>query len=246
MKINANLINISPVTFFFTCAFCLFVLYQKGYSQIGITTGYKTFYAKGWNDLYNEYSTQKAYSLYGFQVGIDYKIIRAKRYRLEYSPIIIYSYLDQNANYPVFNRNSRNNTKLVKLSHHQYIFQFNIFSYVFDFKSDITDPAHFERVGLLRRGFFMEIAPVFIHYRNFRHFQNSNYYNEKTEGVSTTIGGSIGVGIDLPLSERLTIIPLFRYYYFPDYDRYETSAKSDLKQIFVGCRLKYNFREQSW
>lgn len=223
--------------------FCLTVFFfsQTGFSQISVTAGYKSFFPKGWSEnFFQRLNSKTLYPFFGWEVAFGYRIKRAKQYRIEFTPTLCYShfvkneYLDWRSADP----------ELTMFNHKQFAFQFIVASYVFDFFGDITDPRHTASVGFLRSHTFFEIAPIFVHYRN-RMIIGQSYYDVGALEKGNTVGGSFGLGIDLPLSNSHVLTLLTRFHYFPDYDRngWPTSIKSDLRQVFIGCRWRVLFNE---
>jgi hypothetical protein len=223
-------------------ALCLFVVFfiQTSFPQISISFGYKSFFPKGWSDNSISYGAGTLYPFFGWEAAVGYRIKRAERYRIEFTPSFSYSQFDENAGIIWVGVN----TDFYTLNHKQFALQFNVASYVFDFFGDITDPRHTSSVGFLRSHTFFEIAPIFVHYRNKIIIDRSNS-NHELLGTGYTIGGNFGLGLDLPLSNSHVLTLLTRFHYFPDYDRNGSprSIKSDLRQVFIGCRWRVLFNE---
>ncbi|MEZ4932589.1 MAG: hypothetical protein R2788_10775 [Saprospiraceae bacterium] len=226
-----------------TIAFCVIVFFfsQTGFSQISVTAGSKSFFPKGWNDTFIRYRIGSPYPLLGWEAALGSRVLRAKRYRIEYTPSFSFSQFVANVNIPL----GFNNFVITKYAHEQLAIQFSIAIYVFDFLGDITDPRHTASIGFLRSHTFFEMAPIFVHYRNKRITRHSMYDYETDLGIGNTVGGSFGLGVDLPLSKSHVLTLLTRFHYFPDYDRNGSprSIKSDLRQVFIGCRWRVLFNE---
>lgn len=228
-------------------AFCVIVFFfsQTGFSQISVTAGYKSFFPKGWNDTSIRYRSSSPYPFIGWEAAIGYRIKRAEQYRIEFTPSFSYGQFVEKVNIPL----GFNNFVITKYAHEQFAIQFSIASYVFDFLGDITDPRHTSSSGFLRSHTFFEITPIFVHYRNKRIQRHSMNNHETNLGIGNTVGCSFGLGVDLPLSKSHVLTLLTRFHYFPDYDRYgdgnhsASSIKSDLRQVFIGCRWRVLFNE---
>ena len=185
--------------------------------------------ADGWNEEFQATYQQTPYPVSGPQIGLTYWF-RLKKRRIEFAPELSAAKF-------------KSNFEEVEFQHQQFSFFFNTDFYIFDLKSDCNCPTWSKDGNLFSKGFFIELSPGVTAFRN----KISSELGQNKEGTEFTIGGGIGAGLDLGITDLFTITPIFRYYYFPEVDWYfglkKANEKNPVSQVFIGLRLRANLKE---
>ncbi len=183
--------------------FFLLFSFSFSFSQVGVSGFYTLTDAPEWeasvlsqyfdnaiemenNDFYKE----------GFKVGIDYWF-RLKKLRFEFLPELNYS---RYTSYLGFNDPEE----------HQYQsnilgFQFNTNIYLFDLTGDCDCPTFSKTDPIFKKGFFVQLSPGVAYLNN--RFSGTRL-DEKENAIAFYAG--IGVGLDLGISDFLTLTPIVR------------------------------------
>jgi hypothetical protein len=218
-------ISIAIIAFVFVASQC--------FSQLGFVGGYKTFNPDGWNKLENDLQVVAPYPFSGWQVGIDYWF-RLKKRRVEFAPELSFSHY-------------QNQLERGKLDHTMVGFHFNTDVFVFDLASDCNCPTFSKDGNLFTKGFFLEVSPGMVFTRNKLDALNLNDVEINLSEDRIAFGGSVGAGLDIGFSDLFTISPIARFHYYPNFDWEEgfndPGLQSDLKQLFLGLRLRLHFEE---
>lgn len=119
--------------------------------------------------------------------------------------------------------------------------------YLFDFEGDCDCPVWNKEGEVFKKGFFLEVIPG-VSYQTLKrtNFQAPVDPAEpiQTNGIIPFLG--IGAGLDLGLSERLTLTPTISYFFFgtKDWDGLAvdggTLKLTDQRNIGFGLRLRYH------
>ena len=201
------------------------------YAQIGIIGGYQTFRADNWERFYIENEPRAIYPISGYQIGIDYWF-RLKKRRIEFTPELSFASMEGKAG-----TNS--------LSHTTFGFYFFTNVYPFDLASDCDCPVWSKDGNFFTKGFFVQLAPGFSLFNN----QSTNSAGgESFDGTSYHVGGAVGAGLDIGLSDFFTLTPLARYYLFPsahwDHALFTLNSDADIHQFFAGLKLGFRWKQQ--
>ncbi|MBI1223903.1 MAG: hypothetical protein GC192_01585 [Bacteroidetes bacterium] len=215
--------------------FTLFSFFvSQSFCQLGLIAGYKTFNPEDWNVLANDFQSPSPYPIAGWQAGVDYWF-RLKKRRIEFTPELSFSR---------FKKEFENG----QLDHSIIGFHFNTDVYIFDLASDCNCPTFSKDGNFFSKGFFLELSPGVILARN--HLQLRNDIKQTDEELTEDIfalGGSVGAGLDIGVSDLFTITPLVRLHYYPNLewknDLRESNLQSYLKQLFLGIRFRMHFKE---
>ncbi|MEL6988069.1 MAG: hypothetical protein AAGK97_09570 [Bacteroidota bacterium] len=135
-------------------------------------------------------------------VAVDYWF-RLKNIRIEFLPEISLGSYNFNA------INSVNSFNKVKTDH--LGFHFNTNFYIFDLAGDCDCPTFSKEGNSLKKGFFIQLGPGISYFSHTLTDENVINVESNTFGIS--IQG--GVGIDIGISDFLTITPLFKIRYAP-------------------------------
>jgi len=192
--------------------FILIVSVTIGHAQIGIRTNYHQVSSPTWERLVQTASPdagQTNLDLRGYSIGVDYWF-RLQSYRMEFYPEIGYS-------------------NLGRLSHgeqsfrwNQYYTKFNTHFYVLDFEEDCDCPTFSKQSPWFKKGFFFSLM-VGAGYSIMDEINVvENTYNE------WNFLASIGVGLDIGISDFITITPNVQWTHWINPEWRGISYESDL------------------
>ena len=202
------------------------------YGQVGVSSGFQTFVAEEWTDLLGDITGQNFDQATGFNVGIDYWM-RLKEKRVEFLPELNYSSHSTSSGF------SEIDVSLLGI-------HLNTNIYPFDFAGDCDCPTWSKSGGIFEKGFFLQVSPGFnrgtIKVEDEIMFEDENfsYFNL-----------AVGAGLDIGLSDFLTITPIVRYRISPSVEYIPTNnspvdfgpVESNIKQFYAGVRLGFRFDE---
>ena len=209
--------------------FCSFLLF----GQIGIGAGYKTFIADEWLTAINQYGGGNDYSNpAGLSISVDYRL-RIKNVRIELYPELSYNSL-----------NSEDGGS--NLDYTYYGFHLNSNIYLFDLEGDCDCPTWSKSGNLFEKGFFIQVAPGLNTLEvAFNHVTTV----DSDRDLFWDLG--IGAGLDIGISDFLTVTPLVKYYiapnaewnYLEDLTNDEISSTSNAGQFFAGVRVGFHLKK---
>ncbi|GLR16303.1 hypothetical protein GCM10007940_09180 [Portibacter lacus] len=207
------------------------------HGQIGLQFRYSSLNVEEWTDATKEADLFKN----NFDFGIDYWL-RLKEYRVEFNPELYTSRASTEGN-------SANYKSEV------YGLSTNTNFYIFDFIGDCNCPTFSKDGNFFTKGFFISATPMV------------EYHTKKAESVddgpelkvnNTYFAGAIGAGVDIGLTDLITITPYIRYKLTPNvswdglsqFEGMENveDEKFLLKQLQFGVRLGFRpdyIREQN-
>jgi hypothetical protein len=154
---------------------------------------------------------------------------RLKKQRIEFLPEISYEQYEDQAG-------------PAKFEHRILGFYFNTNIYPFDFGSDCDCPTWSKTGNFFTKGFFIQISPGVWNLQN--RYETGLVFDDET--FTWTIGG--GAGLDLGVSEFLTVTPLVKMYYSPDntwpglpaVDGNPADVDATIRQFYAGLKLGFN------
>jgi hypothetical protein len=168
--------------------------------------------------------------------GIDYWF-RLKKYRLEFLPAIHAQYAHESV--------SINNEKVGKLNWTVIEFAPVLQFYPFDFKNDCMCPTFSKQGQFFKKGFFINFTPGIAH----------SALSNSAAQISTAQNiffGRIGLGIDLGISDLLTLSPSLNYQISQslDWSKIFTSTGSErinlYSGLFLSARLGWRFDRKNY
>ncbi len=172
----------------------------NSHAQVGARGGYLAHAGGGWKNTGSNGSVRQLPGS-GASAGIDYAL-RMKKIRLELIPELNFSQFGTSATNGLETRN------------HWYSLFVHLQVYPFDLKGDCDCPTFSKQGNILKKGFFLTVAPGLSYQRNALYIQPSSptpALIDRYLAVST----GIGAGLDIGISEQLTISPLVLWRYFP-------------------------------
>lgn len=175
----------------------LFLISSTGlYAQIGIRGGYGTSHFDAWQGYaYSRIDSKNARFLQNsWNVGVDYWF-RLKSRRIEFMPEIGFTqFAPSTVDGVDYNLSSVNAI-------------FNVHVYPLDLAEDCNCPTFSKQGNTIKKGFFIHVSPLL------------RYYLQNAKGIqdvsSSTLAGGVraGLGIDVGLSDFLTLSPMVAYEY---------------------------------
>ena len=208
-------------------------LYSIGsFGQVGINGGFSTFVADEWMDLIGVITDNNFENPSGFQFGADYRF-RLKQRRVEFLPELGYG--------KYYSDNTPNEVKIDWAG-----FYLNTNVYPFNFEGDCDCPTWSKSGGIFEKGFFVQVSPG-INWTGTKVKDELKFSDENEMNFSL----GIGAGIDIGLSEFVTVSPMVRYSisnkteYLPSTNSFIDfePASSNIKQLYLGMRLGLNFKK---
>ncbi|NND09505.1 MAG: hypothetical protein HKN87_24305 [Saprospiraceae bacterium] len=132
----------------------------------------------------------------GYDVGIHYWL-RLPEHRIEFYPEITY------AN---FSRSEPTSPADRPIDIDRYGLALPISLYPFDFRGDCDCPTFSKQNDLFKKGFFLQLVPSFYQV-------HSSFTDQPTAKTwKSQAGLAIGAGLDIGISDLVTISPLLHYY----------------------------------
>lgn len=185
--------------------FCLLLLTTLAQAQVGIRAGYgKTSFDKWEGFAYRLIDVNQASFLNsGMNFGVDYWF-RLKKRRIEFMPEL---------GYTQFSTTTVDGIKYSLSSINTY---FNVHIYPLDLAEDCDCPTFSKQGNTIKKGFFIHAAPLL-------RYQLQEAAGSKTlSGNAFAFGFRAGAGIDIGLSDFLTLTPMVAY---------ESTAQSKWKDL---------------
>lgn len=222
LKVFIMKIPCLAIAFSFLCSFGVS-------AQIGIVGSFQTFKAGDWEKLILQDLPNQSglYPIYGFGIGIDYWF-RLKKRRIEFTPELSYSHLDGSFDG-------------ITAKHDLLSFFFFTNVYPFDLASDCDCPVWSKEGNFFSRGFFLQLAPG----ASYLHSDTSEKDIFPDAGNNLILGGAIGAGLDLGLSDFLTVTPVARFYFYPkatwDNTAAPGNADTNIQQFFAGLKISFRW-----
>lgn len=132
-------------------------------------------------------------------------------------------------------------------------FYFNTNIYIFDFAGDCDCPVFSRDGNFFKKGFFLQISPG-VNYHNYRYVENDGFPEPRViEDDNISYSLAAGAGIDIGLSEHITISPYFRarYHFETEIEGYvgevalpERTDDFSMWQINAGIRLGFQLVDE--
>lgn len=230
----------------FTLAFSLLCI--SIYAQYGVRLHYSKQTLSEYDNFYFSDNKDDLFKA-SFGLGVDYWF-RLKQKRLEFLPELGVSYASQSL--------SNSSTEAVmEVANVAPYFNFNTRIYPFDFGGDCDCPTFSKDGDLLKKGLYISVSPGLIY--NIASISGENALlvgNPLDESISfLSYKLSIGAGIDIGLSDFLTINPYVSYgmVWASDFSKpireklptidpaVESSARA--RQLTLGIRAAFRFDE---
>lgn len=172
-------------------------------AQFGINAGYRWNNASDWVEQSDDNNQELELLGDGLSVGMDYWF-RLKNIRIEFTPELNYSRFNNS-----FTDNREINSQFLSLF-------FNTNFYLFDLFNDCDCPTFSKQSNLLQKGFFLQLSPGVSYLRNdgITFNPENNLISFDKDSFTFSLGAA--AGIDLGISDMITITPLVGLRYFPE------------------------------
>lgn len=222
---------------FVICTLC--ILSSTLFAQYGINVGLRKNGSTNWQNFMG----QDNFLDTGYKIGIDYWF-RLKKVRVEFTPELNFSQFKEEYTSPLDD---------------QFTFKNNIYGlhlntniYPLNFKDDCNCPTFKKDGQVIEKGFHFIISPG-VNY--FDLSINKDEY--QTNDIVFSAG--LGIGLDVGLTDYMTITPLVMYHRYFDADWEDldkalnfvddlpdnASTNTDINQFFFGVRLSIRLDEMN-
>lgn len=181
-------------TFFFLCL-AVFLFPKTTAAQFGLSIGYQANQVDTW--AIGTDNTQTEISGNGYSVGLDYWF-RLKNQRIEFLPEL---------NYSVFSSPALSNGFDFDIDFVSFYFNTNI--YLLDLLNDCNCPTFSKQNDFFKKGFFIQVSPG-LTLPNFWYSDD-----ESTQFGELQANIALGLGLDIGLTDILTLTPIIRARYQP-------------------------------
>jgi len=211
----------------------LLFIFQNVNAQVGVSAGAKIMNASEWTDFLNKEMQTNAGNYQGWHVGIDYWF-RLPQKRVEFFPEISYEKYSQDFGL------ATDEIKSLSL-------YFNTNIYLLDFEGDCNCPTFSKGGDLFEKGFFIQVSPGISYFTS-----TFGLDSEEIEDSNLSFGLGLGAGLDVGISDFLTITPLLKFTWLPSASREELEAASELpagdldtsiSQFYGGIRIGIRWTE---
>jgi len=172
----------------------LLLVVHHAEAQFGVNVRYSTNNFNNWSGITRTASGGPIFENH-LELGLDYWF-KPNEYRAEY--LIELSYGNQTT------------TLLGDREYSLDMYTFGVKSnlYILDFRGDCDCPTFKKEGNFLKKGFFLQWSAHAGYWQ-----KAVNIFNETDTNLAIDIGG--GIGIDIGVSDLLTITPVLSYQYFP-------------------------------
>ena len=214
----------SLLMIFFTFMFVT----NDNYGQFGLRVKYNSTKYNEWaQDLEDKTNFSEKLLPTGYEIGVDYWF-RLKKRRIEFMPELAYSY-------------SKTNIENIAINSVQltgFHFNFNTHIYALDMEGDCNCPTFSKQGNTINKGLFFHLTPG-VSYNTISSKQGENQISAN----KTAFKVGVGVGMDIGLSDLLTITPILSYYFTSQlpYDGYiiENGLNTNPKLLQATIRLGF-------
>lgn len=174
-------------------------------AQLGVGGSYLTSSAQHW-ELRNSGASNPDLQPpgTGYSVGLDYQF-RLKKVRIEFAPELNYAHW------------STPETSELETQSNWYSFFFNVRIYPFDLKGDCNCPTFSKRGNTFQKGLFVSLSPG-ITQMNYNIPRGWGGVSFDMKDQSWAPNAALILGLDLGISELLTVTPHAGWRYFPQAD----------------------------
>ncbi len=201
--------------------------------QVGITLGYN--FHQGADDWDTHLAPDEKVKADGIMVNLDYWF-RLKNYRVEFLPEIGFGLGEQDV--------QKNSTETISTSYNQFTFFFNTSIYPLDFEGDCNCPTFGKDGSFFQKGFYLQVSPGLSYLSSKSEYPTSG---QSYEGSKLNFVLGLGAGLDIGLTDYLTITPLLRYvlgfgseWSGLQFDGFtEIPSESDTRDLQTGLRITY-------
>ncbi len=190
----------NKITYFFVF-FTFLLISQTITAQVGVTGSYFTQRIPEWETAIVGNNSNNRILEKGYSVGVDFFMKPLEEWRLELYPEIVVS---------------NSSTELGGIDDIETLdlktagFNLNMNIYILNFKSDCDCPTFSKQESFFEKGLFLQLSPGF-------HYIDAAYEIDNTFGVRKSTANvwvpklGIGLGLDIGLTDFITITPIVKY-----------------------------------
>jgi len=142
------------------------------------------------------------------ELGLDYWF-KLKNHRVEFMPELYYG-LNSSTTY------SLPSSRDITTSHTYAGLQFNTHLYILDFIGDCDCPTFSKEGPGIKKGFFFNVAPGVVYNQYSRTAEITGTPDPEASAVNVRV--AVGAGVDIGITDLLTITPMVHYVYSPSND----------------------------
>ncbi len=164
------------------------------FCQLGINFRYQNLDSEKWEGWTKE---DQLFSR-SYELGLDYWF-RLKNYRVEFMP-------------EIYHYRSKTSTVDREYGYSSFGFAGNTNFYILDFIGDCDCPTFSKDGNFFTKGFYLSASPL-IEYQNKKIGMGSDAEESYT---SFGYGAAIGAGVDIGITDLITISPFVRYKFLPN------------------------------
>lgn len=181
----------------------------------------------------------------GYGAGINYWFMLKKK-RIEFLPELSFSYAG----------NFIDNATSVSLQ--RFGLQIHTQIYALDFNEDCNCPTFAKQGPSINKGFFIHLTPG-VNYQQFSFTLDKSSsnpdFNQKVNSNQLTWSAGLGLGLDLGLSELITLTPIASYYFYGsgDYDLVVSRGGTETKntsfttwQFSTRLGFRFDYKRQKY
>ncbi len=173
----------------------------------------------------------------GWAVGVDYWIPLGQT-RIDLLPELNFGRSEQTLEFAGIPHEFTQNA---------FNFYLNTNFYILDLEGDCDCPTFSKSGDFFQKGFFLQVSPGVSYFQYAIQTQESTSVNIEDNALAFSIGA--GAGLDIGLSDVLTLTPMagFRYYFssewagleavFPSPEGLPIQTESSIEQLWAGLRL---------
>ena len=168
-------------------------------------------------------TTNSGLSHWGYDLGAHYWM-RLKEHRVEFYPELSFA---------KFSRTEPVDASDRPIDMNRYGISVPISIYPLDFRGDCDCPTFSKQNDLFKKGFFLQLVPSF--------FQVHSNYGDPTTAKSwkSQAGIGIGAGLDIGLSDLLTISPMVHYFHHFYEGGSDLDGPGVAKELRMGIRVAF-------
>lgn len=189
------------------------------HAQFGVRIKYNNHSFSEWETAINNFQGSENKKLFnpGLEAGLDYWF-RLKKRRVEFMPEISYS---------IASSNFSQNLGIEKTNLSVFSFNFNTQIYALDMEGDCDCPTFSKQGASINKGLFFHFTPGIGYYSTATTLtENITRTFDDAQGLVFRAG--LGVGLDLGVSDLITITPIISYYFHSNMQWDNMPAPSDL------------------
>ncbi|NRA52240.1 MAG: autotransporter domain-containing protein [Phaeodactylibacter sp.] len=215
-------------------------------AQIGITGGYRINNAPDWdypssvsfNDDLNPLANSWA-------VGVDYWIPLGQT-RIDLLPELSFGQSVQEMTLI---------SDQLEFTQNAYSLFLNANIYIMDLEGDCDCPTFSKSGDFFQKGFFLQLSPGISYFQNTIERLNADVEDIEDDAIAYSVG--VGAGLDIGLSDILTLTPMvgFRYYFPSEWAGLDDilltaepdplfETESNIRQVWAGLRLGVRFDQR--